>query len=242
MSVVKCGLLHPQATLYQTSSVFDDFYSYTSTQAWTSVASAGGSTVATGTGGVDALLCTTAATANDYQGFASTNTNFLFTSGVGMSAECILTFANQSSNNAAVAFGFSSSTAIAPAATTSAISASYSGAVIYKRGGEAVWRVQSSNATAKTENVSQLRAVDGTFQLRIDVTNYDALNAKVTFTINGQVVVDATSGLGVSQKVPYSALAAMKILGYNQAGASSAQAIQFDYVTASKNRNFVLTF
>ena len=77
MSVLKTANLHPQATIYNSSCLFDDFYTFTTGDTWTTVAGSSGTCVATLP---DKLVATTAATDNDLQGIRSTLAGSTYTS------------------------------------------------------------------------------------------------------------------------------------------------------------------
>ncbi len=238
MSVLKTANLHPQATIYSTSCLFDDFYNYTSANLWTTVAGSSGSSVATAP---DNILLTTAATDNDLQGIKSTLQAFTYTSGQAMLVESVVNFTNQSGNNANIFFGFSSTTSLT--STNGAVpTASMTNALIMKLDGEAFWRVQSSNATAKSNNLSTSPAGGaGSYLLHIDVINFDGLNAGVVFSVNGVALLDSVTGMQILHKVPYASVAAMNVVAMVQAGSASVQTATYDYVTASKFRNLTLS-
>lgn len=236
MAVLRTANLHPQALINQSSCLFDDFYNYTTANLWTTVAGSTGTSVAVVP---DRILLTTAATNNDVQGVRSTLASFNLVSGVAMLAETYMTVVNQASANANVFFGFMSTTSLS-STDGSVPAASYTGAIIYKLDGEAVWRVQSSNGSAKTNNITNIPAVDGNYILHIDIFNYDNLNAGVSFSVNGVALLDATTNLQIIHKVPYAAAANMFVAALTQAGSANAQLQYHDYITASKFRNISL--
>jgi len=237
MSVLKTANLHPQAIINQSSTLFDDFYNYTTANLWTSVAGSSGTSVAAAP---DKLLLTTAATNNDLQGVRSTLASFTYTSGVAMLAETYMTVLNQATNTQNVFFGFSSTTSLT--STDGAVpTASMTNALIMKLDGESYWRVQTSNATAKSNNLSTTPATDGNYILHIDIFNFDGLNAGVSFSVNGVALLDSVTGLQIVHKVPYSAAAAMYVIAMTQAGSANVQTQSHDYITASKFRGISLS-
>lgn len=232
MSVLKTANLHPQALINQSSVLFDDFYNYTTANLWTSVAGSSGTSVATAP---DKILFTTAATDNDLQGIRSTLAPFTYTSGVAMLAETYCTVLNQATTTQNLFFGFSSTTTLT--STNGAVpTASMTNALIMKLDGEAYWRVQTSNATAKSNNLSTTPATDGNYILHLDVFNFDGLNAGVSFSVNGVALLDSVTGLQIVHKVPYQSAAAMYVIALTQAGSANVQLQSHDYITASKFR------
>lgn len=241
MTVMKQAALHPQANLNQSSMLFDDFYNYTTTGLWTTVASSSGSTVADDTLGADQLLVTTAASTNDAQGYKSTKSNFLPTSGIGMYAETYFTYANAATNNAAVYFALASSSTFngnanaKPAASGSYIS-------IYKLNGDTQWRTICccNGVNAGDTQAGNAICTDGSYTLRIDVVNFDSSYAQIVYKVNGVTLRDS-NGLQIVHKLPYASLVKMMILGLCQSGAGGAQTMKVDYTTGGKFRNIQAT-
>ncbi len=240
MSVLRTANLHPQATIYTTSALFDDFYNYTTANLWTTAPAGSGSVVATAP---DNAVITTAGTDNDAEGIRSTLAAFSYTSGIAMLCETDIQWINQSGSNANIFFGFSSATALT-STNGSVPTASMTNALIMKLDGEAFWRVQTSNATTKTNNLSTTPAGGSATQsylLHIDVFNFDALNAGVSFSVNGVPLLDSVTGLQIVHKVAYQSAAAMYLVCIAQAGSANAQILNVDYMTASKFRGLSLS-
>ncbi len=233
MSVLKTADLHPQGEINQSSVFFDDFYNYVTTQGGWATAPAGSGSVALTTGN-DSVTLTTAATLNDFEGIRTTGANWTFTSGQGMYAEAYITSASHATNGVQEAFGFASSSTLGLTVANSTPTVAC-GALIFKASGKTVWSVYTSCNSVATVKDSTATAVDANYLLRIDVFNFDGLNAGVSFSVNGAVLRDST-GLAIIQKVPYASVAAM--YGVAQVGAvgSNAEALVVDYAMFGKNR------
>ena len=160
-----------------------------------------------------------------------------------MLCEADLQFINQSGSNANIFFGFSSTTTLT--STNGAVpTASMTNALIMKLDGEAFWRVQTSNATAKSNNLSTTPAggsATNSYILHIDVINFDGLNAGVVFSVNGVALLDSVTGQQILHKVPYASVADMYLVALTQAGSSNVQIANWDYITASKARILTLS-
>lgn len=237
MSVLQTCSRHPQAVIYQSSCLFDDFYNYTSGNAFTTDTTNSG-TVAVAA--PDNILLTSGSTIANYIGIHSTLAAFTFTSGVGMMAECLINWTDYSSLSADVFFGFASTLVVSVAGAQPVTS--FSGAMIQRLSGSNVWSCQSSNGTAKSNNVSTTPANGGgSYLLHVDVFNFDSLNAGISYIVNGNALIDSVTGIQIIHKVPYASIAASNIYLTAQTSVADAQTLTCDYITASKNRNIVLS-
>lgn len=238
MSVLQTAMLHPQANIFNTSCLFDEFYNYTSGNLMTTDTTNSGTVVASSALGVapDSILLTTGTTIGNYVGVHSTLASFIMTSGIGMFCEEIINWTDYSSLSTDILFGFASAlvTSTAGAIPTT----SYSGAMIQRLAGSNVWSTQSSNGSAKTNHISTTPANGaGSYQLRVDIFNYDSLNAGVAYRVNGVNLIDNQTNLPILDKIPYASIAAMNIYSTIQTSVADAQLAYVDYITASKFRN-----
>lgn len=242
MAITKTAQLDPKLVINQSSTVFGDFYDYTSGGTFTTVAASSGTTAADDTGGTDQVKLTTAATLNDYQGVKSTKQNFLMNSGTAMYSETYLNFTSQSSNNATVGAGFTSDPTTF-ASSTADPSGSYSGAIIYRLSGDTSWRCQSSNGSTKTTSQSSnAPCADGYHVLRVDIVNWDsATNAQVIYTVDNQLLKDS-NGQVIRHTVAFSGLVKMGIFAQTVAASANAQVCNVDYMGAGKFRNLLQGF
>lgn len=237
VGVLRTARPHPQGVVNQSSTFFDDFYSYASGGDWTSVDSNTGGTIAWSskskvtitTGGVDNYTMT----------LRSTNKNYTVVQGQGLWTEAYLSFTNQASNNANILFGFASVTALG---VTDGIdpSVSYSGMLLYKLDGGTQWKFQTSNGSTKTTSQSNASAADGSYLLRIDLVPFDDNYLQAIPMVNGQMLLDS-NGVQILHKVAYSALADMYLIVQAAAGSGNAQTCIVDYVESSFSRPLVYT-
>lgn len=215
----------------------DDFFSYNTADAWTTVSTNSGTVAADATAGVDNVLLTTGTTEGNYSYVRSTNTNWLLQSGQPMFMNfrlCNMVDQDGASNGFFIG-GFMSTTTLA---VTSELdpTASYSGAIIYKPKGSAVFKVQSSNGAAKTTSTTNVGYAQGdNHNFSIQINNFDGSNCEVAFLIDGVQCHDSNN-IAIKHVVPYSAAAAMYLAVGVLAGTTAAQLGRVDYVFAAKRR------
>ncbi len=137
-------------------------------------------------------------------------------------------------------FGLSSTKVIATTGTAGDPTASYSGAIIYRLSGDTGFRTQSSNGSAKTtHNALNYPSADGTWKLRIDIADWDALNCQVTYKVNNTQLKDS-NGLIIADVLPYASLAKMGLLWLVESDANaSAQTGQLDYIGGGRFRSLL---
>ncbi len=232
MGILQTADLHPQAVLNQSSTIFDDFYQYVTTQNGLTTAPAGSGSVALEASN-DRALISTAATNNDFEGIRTTQAAFSFTASQAQYAETYMQYANQATTTGNIAFGFASSATLG--ITDGAAPSVACSALILKLDGKSVWSIYTSCNSNGTLRDSTATAVDGKYLLHIDIFNFDGLNAGVSFSVNGQVLRDS-NGLAFIEKVPYASAAALYGVAQVGAGSANVQTGYFDYVSWGKNR------
>lgn len=149
--------IHDYLLKRRTNLVWDDFNYYVSTDMWTTVAtSAGGESVAAGNGDGGLLVLTTGGTQNNAVSARSTNKLWTFTNLKPIIFETVINYTDGDSNNAAMAFGFSS-TWTAGTSSTDVLTdtaglpqTSFSGCLFYKSPTDTVWSVITSVGSTQT--------------------------------------------------------------------------------------------
>ncbi len=216
---------------------FNDFENYaTGTDGVTTLADAGGTAAQDDTGGTDNLLVTTAATGGDKTGVVTTKAWFLFQVIQAMWMAVYAKFSSNTTRSAGFMAGFWS-TKPASASGTTVPTTSYSGAIIYALSGDTVWRTQSSNATTKSNHTSTLAIIEGVFhQFRIDIVNRDGLSCQITYSVDGQTLMDANyPNQPIIDTVLYANVLKMQA-GMLMLSAGAAEVGYVDYLTAAKAR------
>lgn len=214
----------------------DEFNNYTSGGLWTTVAATSGTAAQDDTAGSSKILLTTAASAaGDFVIVKSTKAVFLPAVGRPGFAASRLTYANAATTTGVPLFGISSATTLT---MTSGLdpAASYSGAVIYKRAGDTVWSVQSSNGSTKTTTQTNVPGTDGSYDLRIDWQDRDGVNAEVCYTIGGQLATDVNNK-PIKHLVAFASLVKMLLIVGVQTSSTSAQTCYFDYAMCGQLRS-----
>lgn len=249
--------LDPKGAQSQDVTFFDDFLSYATAGLFTTTAANSGTVAWDGTalgsnGQGDNVLLTTGTTQWNFAAIATTNALFLpVNSAAAMGCECVINWTSQASNNAAIFFGFMSTTSV-PASASTPPTASYSGAIIYRLNGDTQWRLQTSNGSTKNDYITQksdFLCADGTYNLRVDFMPYSGSSQSVgtgtqcfaQFSINGVQVVDSNNILK-QLPVDYASLAAMKVAAIAQVTVTGtvSQAARVDYIQANKSRGLLI--
>lgn len=222
---------------FRTDLLSDEFNTYASAGVWTTTTTNSGTAAADDTGGVTNVLLTTGTTTGNFTYVNSTKQPYLMQAQHPMFAQGRLyNFTNQATTNGFVIYGFASTTTLT---ITSQLdpTASYSGAVIYKRQGDVVWSCQSSNGATKTTNQSVNAFTNAaSADLRIDVNDYDANNAEVTYMVNGAYLQDS-NGRIIKHVVAYASLVKMNLIMGTLAGSNNAQTASFDLSSSGMLRN-----
>lgn len=223
---------NPFLNLDRTEFIFDEFNNYTTAGLWTTVAGSSGTT-AMATDGSSTIVCTTAATAHDIQGFRTTNKLFLPAVGIPHMCKARVIYASQATNNAGVAFGFMSTTTLS--LTTTDPSASFSGAILYKLEGGTTWNLMTSNGSTKKIGQGTAPATDGTYDLEIQINDHDGTQCEVVGVVNGLQLTDSNN-LPIKLMLPYASLAIQYLAGFVDAGSANVQTASFNYAGSAKLR------
>jgi hypothetical protein len=231
------GLLSREALLT------DDFFEYTDTQRWTKLAADAGSAVAISASAANGILSlSTGAVDNNEAMVRSTNAPWIFAANKVFAAEVLLQYSEANTDDANVAFGFSSAAGanllldngLGPAANHSA-------AMIFKVDSGSygtVWQAHTSNATTQTTTVGSKTAGGTSYQrLRVEGRDIDGTNMEVTFFVNDLPLVDQASWRRpIKHNVAIASAAAMYLFVYVKAGSGSEETVLVDYIAAARAR------
>ena len=231
----------------------DDFLWFISPHLWTASSAGGGTSPAYDTANVNPGGCVkfvTGAGAGQESMLGTTQAPFLFAAGKPLECECLLNYAEQATNKAAIAFGFGDVIATTGFMTSNGtvLVGTFSGAIIYKLAGETVWRCGVSIGTTNVLSKSNTTAgaagpvIVGqqlNFQkLRIDIeASHDAAGqVTVTYFVNDVQLTDSVTGLKIAHTIAYSGATAMKVGVYSVAGAATSEIAYVDYINALQQR------
>lgn len=221
----------------RTFGYFDDFMWYISPHMWTLAGSGTASITANVAGGI--LGMATGAVNNQEVIIASTNATLLFAADKPIIYECRMSYVEANTSDAGIALGFSSAFATGLLqASGGAPATTMSGALFYKVKAATVWSVISSKTTTQTTNVSTITSSGATYNTyRIECrTAASSTNIEVVFSINGQQVLDTTTGKPVKHIVASASASAMKFGMYALAGGANSEVPNIDYVCAYQLR------
>lgn len=224
-----------------TFGLFHDFRYFTSSEEFTSVISDSGSATVSdgGIGGILVLSPSDGTVAdNDETYVRSTTEYFKFANDKPLMGECRLQFAEAATNAANVFFGF----ADAISANTlvdngGGLKTSFSGACIYKVDGATTWRCVSSNGSTQTISTSSVTAGGSAYQtLRVEVHEDTSTACIVRFFVNGNPLVDSTSGREIVHRVLYASATDMHVGAGVKNGSTTMETLNIDYIAAYQLR------
>lgn len=170
--------------VYKAHGFTDDLDHLVSGDRWTTIDGDAGASVledADGVGGIVQL--TTGATDNNEAYLHTSNELFLIAENKPLIVDCILQYAEASTDQANVMFGVMDGIAAdALVNDDGGPKSSYSGAVFFKVGGQTLWQVESSDSTTQTTTTTAHTAGGTNPQaLRIMINPLNATDAEVTF-------------------------------------------------------------
>lgn len=216
---------------------FDDFFNYTSTEMFTSLAADSGASVADSDAHGGELVLTCGGDNNDECAVATTQAVYL--PAADKPGQCRIRFkiTEADANAANVALGFSNIfTADFITDNGASLAADFSGAVFHKLDAGTKWQVGSSNGTTQTKTATNLSVAAGQYrQFEVTIQPYSSTHAEVIFKYDGQQVRDA-NGDTIKHYVALASLLAMKVGVYVKQGGSTAQVAYVDYIAWSCKR------
>lgn len=214
----------------------DHFASYTDTQTWTKTDGDAGASVAIdadGTGGL--MLLTTGATDNNECYMETTNELFNFLDNRPINLQALVNFTESNTDDANILFGLMD----APGANSivddgAGPKASYSGAVIYKVDGGTVWKFETSIAGDQVTSTSTTTAGGQDELLEIDVLPVSSTTVECVPKVNGQQLLDATSGDPIRHTVTIASATQMALVVGAKAGSASSEVLTLKAVAATQ--------
>ncbi len=217
----------------------DHFDHFITADRWTSLEADSGSSVAAANAAEGGLILTTGGSDNDEVYVHLTKELFLIADDKPMSCQARLAFAEASTPDINVLFGFQSAVVVnslqdnagGPLAT-------YSGAVFFKLDGELFWRFETSLGSAQTTTrlaaVSPAGAADF-HTLQIDIRRRDATTVEIVPMIDesgGNNPVQALDNTGVKVKhtITLGSPTEMSIVCGAKSGGGTAEVVSLKYV------------
>lgn len=220
---------------------FDDFFWYISPHLWTSLAADIGVTAPTSasnpTGGQ--ITTSTGATDNNEVAVYTTNAPFLVANNRPILAEARIQYSEAATSAANVALVLSDSSNLSDVLVDNGGGPRTTGnnILIYKVDGETVWRAAARNGTQSTISQSSTTAGGSAFSiLRIEVKDMSTTQVTVTYSVDGVMLRDATTGLVINHQLNISGSANMRAGVYLKAGSATSETLLTDYLAAYQVR------
>lgn len=216
--------------------LIDHFASFTDTQVWTETSSDTTAVIAMTAAAGGGITLTTDATNNNECYLESTNELFKFLANRPIHLQALISYTEANTDDANVMVGLMD----APGANSivddgAGPKASYSGAVIYKVDGGTTWLFETSNATTQTNSTSTTTAGGGVDQLlEIEVIDVSGTAVDIIPKINGQQLIDSTSGDLIKHTVLLASATEMAIVVGNKAGGSNSEVLTLRMISATQ--------
>ena len=222
-----------------TFSIIDEFTWYISPHQWTSIVADAGTAAAGGVGGVLTLTNSDGSVADNDEAYAYTTVAvFKPAAGKPLYAEALLQFTEANTSAANVAFGIASGVAADLIVDNGAgMRASGTVIAIYKVDGETVWRCVSRNGSNVTISQSTTTAGGAAYQqLGIEILDVMSTTATVVFTVDGQPLIDATTGKPITHSLVLSGAAAASLFVGGKNGSTTLETSLWDYAGCAQAR------
>jgi hypothetical protein len=216
----------------------DDFEWYISPHRWTSLAADAGSSVAVTAGATGGVLALTTGATDNNETLAFSASIFKPAPNKPLYCEALVQWTEANTNAANVAFGLASSPG-PDLIVNDGAGMRTSGTVIaiYKVDGESVWRFVTRNGTDFTISVSQEPAGGANYQkLGIEVLDVMGSFATVVPTIDGRLMIDATSGQPIRHTLLLTSIVAAGLFAGNKAGGANSEVLSVDYMACYQAR------
>lgn len=227
----------------------DDFSTYTDAKLWTAAVTNSSLPLVSTTLQDGVLVLVNTAATNDACFVNSTNKQFLWANNITHMAEIILQFAEASTNNANIWFGFSTLNTVAQLVNANGdVATNFTGAGIYKKGGQLFWQTCSSQTTTQNKSTTTYTAGQAGYQrLRIQVQINNSV-AEVTYwidqggsTAGGQQMRNnaafPANGAPIKDFITLASPGAMYFGFGVKNGTTSAETLNVDYAAAWKLRS-----
>jgi hypothetical protein len=229
----------PDVSAREQFGFFDDFFWLISPHLWTNLAADAGVTAfaqSDAAGGV--ISGATGATDNNEIAIRTTNEVLLVAAGRPILLEARVQYAEAATNAANVAFGAGDALG-ADWLVDNGAGPRTSGnqVLIYKVDGETVWRAQARNGTGVTTSQSSTTAGGSAYQiLRIEVKDMSTTQMTVTYSVDGVILKDSTTGQPINHQLNISGSTEMRVGLYAKAGGATSETVLCDYIGAYQVR------
>lgn len=220
--------------------VYDDFTRDIDSAEWVStLTDSGTASVGDAVGGILALVASDGSVVdNDEAYIESPNEVFKLAAGKPIYAMAYVQFTEANTDDANVFFGLADAIGANTLVDDGAgLKTSFSGAAIYKVDGSTVWKCVTSNSTTQTISTSTTTAGGASYQkLEIDIQEFSSTACVVTFKVDGQRLLDSTTGLPIRHTILYASATEMQLGAGVKNGGSNLETLNIDYMGAVQVR------
>ena len=216
-------------------AVFDDFDWYVTAHRWTATTTDSGAvTITAGTTVASLAMSDGTVADNDECYLASTNANYLVAAGKNLYGEARIQFTEANTDDANIAFGFSSSVAANIIVDDGAgLRTSGTHFVIYKVDGGTAWICESRNGSTVSRNTSSTTAGGSAYQvLGVEIVELTTTTCTAVYKVDGVILRDATTGQPIRHQVLYSGLSNCQLWAGGKNGGANLETLNIDYIAA----------
>lgn len=228
------------ANAKSTFTMFDDFDWYISPHRWTATLTDSGTvTVTAGTTRVAIAMSDGTVADNDEAYLATTNANFAVAAGGNLYGEARIQFTEANTDDANIAFGFSSSVAANVIVDDGAgLRTTGTHFVIYKVDGGTAWICESRNGSTVSRNTSSTTAGGSAYQtLGVEIVELTSTTCTAVYKCDGVILRDATTGQPIRHQVLYSGLSNCQLWTGGKNGGANLETLNVEYMAAVQARS-----
>lgn len=215
--------------------LFDDFPWYVTAHLWTAtLTDSGAVTITAGTTVASIAMSDGTVADNDEAYLASTNAMFAVAAGKNLYGEARVQFTEANTDDANMAFGFSSSVAANIIADDGAgLRTSGTHFVIYKVDGGTTWLTETRNGSTVSRNTSSTTAGGSAYQtLGVEIVELTGTTGTAVYKVDGVILRDSTTGQPIRHQFAYSGLSNCQIWVGGKNGGGTLETLNVDYIGA----------
>lgn len=176
---------------------------------------------------------------NDEAYLGTPNEIFKVANGKPGGAECSLQFSEANTDDANVCFGFMNAANAVNSITDNGAGPKVSGSTfaIYKVDGGTVWKCASYVNGSGTVSTSTKTAGGSAYQrLSIELVDHDATYGRAIYKVDGQPLIDSTTGLPIVHRFAYASATEMNLFVGVKNGDTNLETLNVDWIGGWQKR------